>query len=94
MAGGGRPLAAAQAMAALGALTLTPSLTLTLTRTLTITLTPTLTLTLTPTLTLTQAMVALGGEGILLERRVWVLGALCVAAPLAYMQKITALRHT
>lgn len=39
-----------------------------------------------------QAMVAFGGTGPLLERRVWVLVALAFGAPLAYMERITALR--
>jgi len=38
-------------------------------------------------------VVALGGSGLLLERRFWTLAALIFAAPLAYMKKITALRH-
>ena len=39
-------------------------------------------------------MFAMGGSGMLLDRRVWVLSALAFAAPLAYMKNITALRHT
>ena len=40
-----------------------------------------------------KSMVALGGSGFLLQRRFWTLAALAIAAPLAYMRRITALRH-
>ena len=40
-----------------------------------------------------KSVVALGGSGLLLERRFWTLAALLFAAPLAYIKKITALRH-
>jgi len=41
-----------------------------------------------------KAMVAFGLEGLWLQRRLWVLVSLGLAAPLAYMPRITALRHT
>lgn len=41
-----------------------------------------------------QAADAFGASGIWLERRVWTALALCIAGPLAYMRRITALRHT
>ena len=40
-----------------------------------------------------KSVIALGGSGILVKRQVWTLAALCVAAPLAYMKRITALRN-
>jgi len=40
-----------------------------------------------------KALVAFGATGILLDRRLWTLAALCIAGPLAYMKQITALRH-
>lgn len=40
-----------------------------------------------------KAIVAFGASGILLDRRLWTLAALCIAGPLAYMKQITALRH-
>ena len=41
-----------------------------------------------------KSVVALGGTGLLLERRTWTLAALVVAAPLAYMRKITGARRS
>ena len=40
-----------------------------------------------------KSVVALGGSGLLVRRQVWTLAALAIAAPLAYMRKITALRN-
>lgn len=40
-----------------------------------------------------KSVVALGGSGFLVRRQVWTLAALAIAAPLAYMKKITALRN-
>ena len=40
-----------------------------------------------------KAVVHFGASGILLQRRFWTLAALLVAGPLAYMRKLTALRH-
>jgi len=40
-----------------------------------------------------KAIAYFGATGILLERKLWTLAALSIAAPLAYAQKITALRY-
>ena len=40
-----------------------------------------------------KSVVALGGSGWLIRRQVWTLAALCIAAPLAYMKRITALKN-
>lgn len=41
-----------------------------------------------------HAALAFGASGAWTDRRLWTLVALCVAGPLAFMRRITALRHT
>ena len=40
-----------------------------------------------------KSVMSLGGSGLLVDRHVWTIASLLFAAPLAYMKKITALRH-
>ena len=40
-----------------------------------------------------KSVIALGGSGLLVRRQLWTLVALSIAAPLAYMKQITALRN-